>query len=165
MFKLVSPVFHHESEIPPLFTGEGQDLSPPLKWIDVPPTAQELVLICEDPDAPSPEPWVHWLIYGIQPSAVNGLPGGIPRALHLEHPVKASQGINSFGNVGYGGPMPPAEHGIHRYFFKLFALDRKMDLKPGLGKPHLLELIQDHIFAETQLVGHFQRTVKRKRAG
>lgn len=163
MFSLSSPAFHSNDTIPRKYTGEGDDLSPPLKWIDVPESAQELAILCEDPDS-GPEPWVHWLIYGISPTRTNGLPEGIPTDKQIERPIEATQGRNSFGRIGYGGPLPPPGRGEHRYFFKLFALDQKLNLRPGMTKDDFFKAINRHVLSEATFMGCYERAVKRKAA-
>lgn len=155
-FLLKSSALADGQEIPRQYTGEGKDISPPLEWSGVPINTQEFALICEDPDAPRPEPWVHWLIYQI-PHGVTTLPEGIPQKQKLEHPVSALQGINSFDKIGYNGPMPPPGHGWHRYFFKLFALDVSLKLHPAAKKEELLKAMEGHIVGKTQIFGRFKR--------
>jgi Raf kinase inhibitor-like YbhB/YbcL family protein len=164
MFKLLSPAFQKDEEIPSKYTGEGEDYSPPLKWMDVPSGTKELVLVCDDPDAPASEPWVHWIVYGLSPTATNGLAENLPKDKSLSHPLRAIQGRNSFGEIGYMGPMPPMGHGIHRYFFKLYALDVQTNLDPGLTKSEILPSIQGHVIGETQLMGKYERSSRVKRA-
>jgi Raf kinase inhibitor-like YbhB/YbcL family protein len=161
--KLTSPAFDQGATIPAKYTGEGDDISPPLAWSELPEGTQELALICDDPDAPSrenpgPEPWVHWVIYRI-PADADGLPEGVPRQKRLDKPAGAVQGANSFSggtDIGYGGPMPPAGSGPHRYFFKLYALDTKLDLEPGLSKDELLEAMKGHELAKGELMGTYE---------
>jgi Raf kinase inhibitor-like YbhB/YbcL family protein len=154
--ELTSPAFEDGQPIPEQYTGEGKDVSPALKWSNPPEGTEEFALICEDPDAPREEPWVHWVIYGI-PKAAQGLPAEMPEKEQL--PEGKLQGVNSFGEgqVGYGGPMPPEGHGPHRYIFTLYALDSKLDLKPGLSKQELLRAIDGHAVAETTLTGTYER--------
>lgn len=157
--QLTSAAISEGKPIPRKYTGEGVDVSPPLAWSNVPEGTKELALLCDDPDAPRPEPWVHWVLYKLPPAA-RGLPEGIPREARLQEPAGALQGKNSWPegeNTGYLGPMPPPGHGVHRYFFKIFALDTTLDVKPGLDKDGLLRAMQDHILAEGQLMGTYQR--------
>ncbi|MBC7692879.1 MAG: YbhB/YbcL family Raf kinase inhibitor-like protein [Methylotenera sp.] len=156
-FKLSSPAFENGQEIGKEFSGEGSDISPPLKWSQIPGGTQEFVLICEDPDAPgASEPFVHWLIYNISPS-ISQLPKGISPQERLDLPIRADQGTNSFHKVGYGGPMPPVGHGWHRYIFRLFALDAELGIAPGANKMQLLEAMKGHILAEAECMGRYQR--------
>jgi len=154
--ELTSPAFEDGKGIPTQYTGEGKDLSPALKWSGVPEGTKELALICEDPDAPRDEPFVHWVIYSI-PKAAQGLPAAVPQKEEL--PEGKLQGVNSFGDgqLGYGGPMPPEGHGPHRYIFSLYALDSKLDLKAGLTRDELLKAIEGHVLGETKLTGIYER--------
>jgi Raf kinase inhibitor-like YbhB/YbcL family protein len=162
---LTSPQFHDGDFIPARFTGVGQNISPPLRWSGLPKNTLELALICDDPDAPGPQPWVHWVIYQISPIGNKELPPGVLQKPTVVQPLSAVQGVNSFGDYGYGGPLPPIGHGTHRYFFKLYALSQKINLKPGLNKEQLLEKISPHVIAETQLMGRFERVQSTARAG
>lgn len=159
-FTLTSPAFQHNHPIPPKYTGEGQDVSPPLNWSGLPQGTVELALICDDPDAPRPEPWVHWLIWNI-PAQATGLPEAIPRQAQVQLPGLGTlrQGANSWpsDNLGYRGPFPPRGHGVHHYHFRLYALDTKLDLAPGATKDQLLAAMKGHILAETVLTGTYQR--------
>ncbi len=157
--KLTSPAFEPGQPIPKRYTGEGADVSPPLEWSNVPEGTQEFALICDDPDAPTPEPWVHWVIYKI-PADVTKLPEGIAKTPKLSVPPGALQGKNSWPSgqtIGYRGPMPPPGHGRHRYYFRLYALDKKLDLQPGLTKKQLLEAMKGHILGEGELMGTYER--------
>jgi Raf kinase inhibitor-like YbhB/YbcL family protein len=155
-FKLISSSFDAGDPIPEANARDGKDASPALSWEGVPPGTQSLVLICQDPDAPRPEPWVHWLLYEIPPS-VTKLPEGIPARERLQLPPGALQGRNSWNEIGYGGPQPPPGHGWHRYYFKLFALDKRLDLPPGVGKSELEHAMEGHLLGETSVMGRFQR--------
>ncbi len=158
--KLTSTAFRPSATIPRKFTGEGDDVSPPLAWEGMPAGTKEFALICDDPDAPSPEPWVHWVIYGI-PADVHALPEGVKSSEpELKRPVVARQGKNSFGSgatIGYRGPMPPPGHGVHHYHFKLYSLDTRLDLAPGSKKDQLLDAMKGHVLAEAELVGTYER--------
>ena len=157
--ELTSTSFTEGQRIPVKFTGEGDDVSPAFAWKGVPAGTEELALICDDPDAPRPEPWVHWVIYKI-PAGTTGLPEGVPQTARLSEPKGALQGKNSWPsgqNTGYRGPMPPPGHGRHRYFFRLYALDQKLNVEPGLSKEDLLSAIKDHTLGEGQLMGTYSR--------
>jgi Raf kinase inhibitor-like YbhB/YbcL family protein len=151
--QVTSPAFKEGEVIPRDNTCEGKDLSPALQWGKVPDGTKGLALICDDPDAPVGT-WVHWVIYGI-PADATGLPAGVPTDKELE--TGAKQGTNDFKNIGYGGPCPPKGHGFHRYFFKLYALDAELALKPGATKKDLEAAMKGHILAEGQLIGKYQR--------
>ncbi|HEX8961646.1 MAG TPA: YbhB/YbcL family Raf kinase inhibitor-like protein [Rhodocyclaceae bacterium] len=150
---LTSPAFVHQAEIPAKYTCEGSDISPPLAWAGVPPGAQSLALIVDDPDAPDPAApqrvWVHWVLYNMPPSA-KGLAEAV-RAL----PPGTLEGLSDWRRTGYGGPCPPI--GRHRYFFKLYALDAML---PDLGKPTKAALEQamtGHVLAQAEIVGTYQK--------
>jgi Raf kinase inhibitor-like YbhB/YbcL family protein len=159
-FTLTSTAFKDGEPIPKKYSGEGEDVSPPLAWKDVPAGTQEFALICDDPDARSKNPWVHWVIYGIGPE-VRALPENLTSNVgELSEPLAARQGENFFdeGNtIGWRGPMPPAGRGTHHYNFKLYALDQRLDLPPKATKPQLLEAMQGHILAEALLIGTYER--------
>jgi hypothetical protein len=150
-----SPAFGNGEAIPRKFTGEGADVSPALQWSGVPAGAASIALICDDPDAPIAEPFVHWVIFNL-PADTKGLPEGVPANPTVDAP-SAMQGENFFGNVGYGGPMPPEGHGTHHYHFKIYALDARLDLEPGAGKPEVLAAMEGHILDEGELVGTYER--------
>lgn len=159
--KLESPAFAHMSPIPKDHTEDGKDISPELRWSDPPAGTREFALICDDPDAPSPrrpapQPWVHWVIYGI-PADVRELPAGIPRQEKLEKPAGARQGKNSWGTIGYRGPAPPRGSGRHRYVFTLYALDQAVALGPGATKTELLKAMEGHILATAEWIGTYER--------
>jgi Raf kinase inhibitor-like YbhB/YbcL family protein len=156
--EVTSTAFAHGQPIPQKYSGEGADVSPPISWSGLPEGTQELVLICDDPDAPTAEPWVHWVIYKI-PITMAELPEGIESRARLKQPAGVLQGKNSWPsqNVGYRGPLPPPGHGTHRYFFKLYALEAKLVISPGMDKKGLLEEIKGHVLGEGQLMGTYQR--------
>ena len=153
---ITSPVFTPGGEIPTRYTCEGDDISPPLAWSTPPSGTQSLALIVDDPDAPDPKApkmtWVHWVLYNLPPSA-DGLPeGAAARAL----PAGIREGLNDWKRSGYGGPCPPV--GRHRYFHKLYALDRVL---PDLGRPSKVALeraMQGHILARAELLGTYAKT-------
>jgi len=149
--KLISSAFREGGLIPPNYTCDGIDMSPPLEWIDLPPATISLTLMCDDPDAPGGD-WVHWLVYNI-PANVRGLKENIGRDKQLAN--GALQGLTDFRRIGYNGPCPPS--GIHRYMFRLLALDCLLDLKPGTSKPRLIAAMEGHVIAECQLTGRYQR--------
>ncbi|MBN1345117.1 MAG: YbhB/YbcL family Raf kinase inhibitor-like protein [Phycisphaerae bacterium] len=154
--RIESEAFGANLAIPKKYSGQGQDVSPPLRWSDLPPGAKQLALIVDDPDAPRAEPWVHWVIYNIS-AETNHLPEGVDKTKQPAAPAGALQGKNSWRKIGYGGPMPPPGHGVHHYHFKLYALDAPMDLKPGLTRDGLLKAIRGHILAQGELIGTYQR--------
>jgi Raf kinase inhibitor-like YbhB/YbcL family protein len=122
----------------------------------LPAGARELALIVDDPDAPSKEPWVHWVLYNL-PATKSELSEGIAPAVHVQVAPGAVQGKNSWNSVGYRGPAPPKGHGTHHYYFKLYALDDALGLPAGLDKAGLLKKIEGHVIAQAQLMGTYQR--------
>jgi Raf kinase inhibitor-like YbhB/YbcL family protein len=156
--QVTSTAFDAGAPIPRKHTGEGEDLSPPLAWSGVPDGAVELALIMDDPDAPRPEPWVHWVLAKI-PADATGLPEGVPRVERPDVPRGAIQGVNSWTSdrIGYRGPMPPEGHGTHHYHFMLYALDRALDVSSGVTKEDLLGGMAGHILAQGELIGTYER--------
>jgi Raf kinase inhibitor-like YbhB/YbcL family protein len=143
-----SSAFEAGATIPKKHTGEGQDVSPPLRWNSLPQGTREIAIICDDPDAPTQKPFVHWVIYKI-PADQQGLPeDGIEGAL---------EGMNDFGRRGYDGCMPPQGHGVHHYHFKVYALDAELDAPVGLSKDELLAAVGGSILDEGELVGTYER--------
>jgi Raf kinase inhibitor-like YbhB/YbcL family protein len=150
--KLSSPAFSNGQPIPRKYACDDSDLSPPLNWSNVPESAKSLALICDDPDAPAGT-WVHWVLYGL-PANANQLPERVPATETLSN--GARQGVNDFGRLGYGGPCPPPGK-LHRYFFRLYALDQDLNLPPRATQAQIVAAIQGHILAEGQLMGTYQR--------
>lgn len=146
-----SSAFSQGTSIPTRYTCDGQDISPPLDWRGLPDGSVSLALIVEDPDAPGGN-WVHWLAFNI-PASTTGLPEGLPVAGPI--PGGGIQGNNSWRRTGYGGPCPPS--GMHRYFFKLYALDSALTLEPGITKLQLERAMAGHVLAWGQLMGTFSR--------
>jgi Raf kinase inhibitor-like YbhB/YbcL family protein len=151
-----SPAFSHNEPVTRKHTGDGEDVSPALAWSGVPDGTKELALIMDDPDAPTPQPWVHWVIYKLPPTLA-GLPEGVAASPTLTEPAGVMQGKNSWGTVGYRGPAPPPGHGVHHYHFKLYALDAELDAQPGLNQGQLLSKMKGHVIADGELVGTYQR--------
>jgi Raf kinase inhibitor-like YbhB/YbcL family protein len=149
---LTSSAFDDGGPIPAKHTGDAEDVSPALSWIDAPGKTESFALICHDPDAPLVKPgtygFVHWALYGI-PGTVTELPEGVEDYV---------RGMNDFGEAGYGGPMPPEGHGTHHYFFWLLALDANPDLPPGLTMWELLEKIEPGVIGMNRLVGTYIRS-------
>lgn len=149
--KITSAAFSDNGMMPPKYTCDGENISPPLKWEGVPEKARTLALIADDPDAPNGT-WTHWVLFNLSASA-RELPENI---LPEKQPASvASQGTNDFKKIGYGGPCPPG--GTHRYFFKLYALDAELKLDAGATKDELLKAMEGHILAEGQLVGKYEK--------
>jgi Raf kinase inhibitor-like YbhB/YbcL family protein len=151
-----SSAFGPNQPIPRKYTADGQNVSPPLSWSGVPAGTQELAMIVDDPDAPRPQPWVHWVIYSM-PANATGLPEGVPPSQRVPDPPGTVQGKNTWGKTGYGGPEPPKGHGVHHYHFKVYALDTRLSLSAGLEKDKLLESMKGHVLTEGELVGTYER--------
>jgi Raf kinase inhibitor-like YbhB/YbcL family protein len=149
--KITSSAFEDGGMIPVQYTCDGKDISPPLTWDNVPDGAQSIALICDDPDAPMGT-WVHWVLFNL-PADIRELTENIPPDDILQN--GARHGKNDFRNLGYGGPCPPG--GTHRYYFKIYALDRVIDLSAGTTKPRLLKEMDGHVLAEGQLMGRYKR--------
>lgn len=153
---MTSTAFNANETIPVQYTGDGENISPPLAWSNVPDSAAELALIVDDPDAPTDEPFVHWVIYKI-PAGTEALPENVPHDPELTEPAGALQGENGFGNLGYRGPAPPPRGGPHRYFFKLYALNEALEVQSGMTKGQLLDAMEGKVLATAELVGNYER--------
>lgn len=153
---LTSPACRDGEPLPQKYSQEGENVSPPLEWSGLPEGTRELALICDDPDAPRPDPWVHWVIYKLSPQ-LGGLPEGVPPVDEPPTPKGSLQGPNTGGSVGYSGPHPPPGHGVHHYHFKLYALDQELEPRPGLAKDELLLAVEEHVLGEGLLVGTYER--------
>lgn len=150
--ELTSPVFGSGEWIPRKYTCDGADVSPPLQWNDAPQATQSFALICDDPDAPVGT-WVHWVIFDLPGTSSRLAEGVLPDAELVDG---SKQGRNSWGRLSYGGPCPPS--GTHRYFFKLYALDRMLALDPGATSKQLAGAMEDHILAKAGLMGRYSRS-------
>ena len=147
-FTLTSAAFADGGTLDPSFTADEEDaVAPPLEWTAPPAGTQELVLIVEDPDAPSPEPFCHWLVWGLPPHKGQILEGETPPRV----------GKNSFGNSEWLLPDPPTGHDSHDYVFQLFAVDLPLTLMPGAKREELLEAIDGHVLAVALLTGTYKR--------
>jgi Raf kinase inhibitor-like YbhB/YbcL family protein len=148
---ITSSSFAAGEMIPPTYTCDGKDLSPPLQWSGAPPETRSFALISDDPDAPGGT-WVHWVVWNI-PASVNSLE---ENQLKKESPPGgARQGTNDFRRVGYGGPCPPS--GTHRYYFRLYALNLVLDLPGTTTKAQLEKAMKGHILAQAELMGKYRR--------
>jgi Raf kinase inhibitor-like YbhB/YbcL family protein len=149
---LSSPSFSNGGDIAKKFTCDGADTSPQLSWTDPPAGTKSFALLVDDPDAPVGN-WNHWTLWNL-PSSARGLPEDMSKDARL--PDGSQQGLNDFHRTGYNGPCPPPGK-PHRYYFKLFALDAKLDLKAGASKPELEAAIKGHILAQAESMGRFGR--------
>jgi len=149
---LTSPSFSEGGAIPKRHSGEGDNLSPSLSWSGLPPSTKSIVLLVEDPDAPSGT-FVHWILFNI-PSGVNRLPEGLPETPDL--PGIGRQGENDARTTGYFGPYPPPGK-PHRYFFKIFVLDRMLELPAGCTSPQLQKAMRECVLDTGSLMGTYRR--------
>ena len=154
--KITSAAFAANGAIPAKHTCDGEDLSPALAWSGVPEETESLALIMDDPDAP-PGTWVHWVLYDL-PADASVLPEGLAKKERLDSGAAhgACWGVKSFSRVGYHGPCPPPGS-AHRYYFKLYALDKRLGLAPRATKAEVLKAMEGHVLAEGQLIGTYQR--------
>jgi len=150
---LTSPAFRSGGPIPQDYTADGRNVSPPLSWGDLPPGTKSLALIVEDPDAPRGT-FAHWVAYDL-PAESRELGEGVPAQATLANGTV--QGTNDFGKAGYGGPSPPPGK-PHHYFFRLFALDRPIDLPPGATREQLLVKKEGHVLGHGELMGTYGRS-------
>jgi len=141
--RITSPVFQNRGIIPAKYTCDGVNVNPPLSIEDIPEGTRSLVLIVDDPDAPM-ETWDHWIVWNIPP--VEKIE---------ENSVPGIEGLNDFNKHSYGGPSPPS--GTHRYFFKVYALDTKLDLNRNSRKEDVERAIEGHILAKGEIVGLYRR--------
>jgi len=149
---IYSSAFKENEMIPPKYTCDGENISPPLSWSGASQNTKSFALVVDDPDAPMGI-WVHWVVYNI-PASVTSFDENIPPIENLEN--GALQGMNDFHKKGYGGPCPPS--GIHRYFFKIYALDKIISLSSGATKTQLEKAMDGHIIAKGELIGKYSRS-------
>ncbi len=150
-FQLFSEAFNNEEFIPTEFSCEGADSSPVLKWENAPDKTKSYALTCVDPDAPMGD-WIHWIAWNI-PSDWKSMPSNV----NYEDQTHFTQGTNSWGRTGYGGPCPPVGHGPHRYYFTLYALDKELSLDSSTQINELLQTIESHILGKAVLMGKYER--------
>ena len=150
--QLKSSDFASGDNIPKQFTCEGADISPALSWNDPPSGTKSLALIVDDPDAPVGN-WVHWVVYNL-PATLRALPQNFAKAEQASDGTR--QGLNDFKKIGYNGPCPPAGK-PHRYFFKLYALDTKLNLNSRASKKELEAAMEGHILAQGAYMGRYAR--------
>jgi Raf kinase inhibitor-like YbhB/YbcL family protein len=152
--RIASSAFHHGAHIPTKYTGDGEDVSPPLAWDQAPTDTKQFALICDDPDAPTAQPWVHWVLYLI-PAKISALPEGMTSS-----PQLGLEGQNSWRDgktIGYRGPAPPPGHGVHHYHFRLYALGTELSLPTAADKQTVLNAMDGHILAACELIGTYER--------
>jgi len=150
--QLASAVFHQGAEIPSYYTSEGENVSPELSWSDAPANTKSFVLVMHDPDAPRPGGFTHWVLYNI-PAITLHVEDKVPNQESV--PGLGIQGKNDSGRIGYIGPAPPS--GAHRYFFRLFAIDKMLELAPGATHKEVSAAIKGHILAQAELMGTYEK--------
>jgi Raf kinase inhibitor-like YbhB/YbcL family protein len=154
---VTSPAFTHGQPLPVDYTADGKNISPPLTWSNLPAGTKEIAVIHEDPTAPTPQPFVHWIVYKI-PAAAKGLPenisaeGAMPQDL-----TGAVQGTSGFRRVGYRGPAPPKPGRVHEYHFIVYALSEPLEAQAGLTKTQLLEAMKGKIIGQGEIIGTYER--------
>lgn len=148
----IESVFESQQSIPVKYTCDGENISPPLKFLNIPDQTISLVLIVDDPDAPMGT-FDHWIVWNISPHVTELKEGAKELTKHSPPPI---QGENGFGNIFYGGPCPPPGK-PHRYYFKLFAIDKMLTLKEGSSKHEVETAIKGHVLAQAVLIGLYQR--------
>jgi len=151
-----STAFVEGGAIPRRYAGDGDDVSPALSWSRVPDRTRSVAVLCEDPDAPFPSPFVHWLVHGL-PAMVHSLPEGVGKSATVPGVPAAHQGSNSGHDTGYMGPMPPPGHGVHHYYFQVFALDAALDLDESPTRDELVRAMRGHVLASGSLIGTYVR--------
>ncbi|HKW18742.1 MAG TPA: YbhB/YbcL family Raf kinase inhibitor-like protein [Terriglobales bacterium] len=153
---LTSSAFQQGGEIPSYHTSDGENVSPELSWQDAPAQTRSFALIVHDPDAPMPGGFTHWIVYNI-PSDTQHVQENVP----AEEQVAAlgMQGKNDSGKIGYTGPAPPS--GTHRYFFRLYALDKMIDVGPGATHKEIAAATKGHILAQSELMGTYEKKSQR----
>lgn len=143
--EILSPAFEESQPIPKKYSCEGENVSPPLNFGDIPVGTKSLALIVEDPDAPNGT-FDHWVVWNLDPVD----------ELDEDTSIRMNQGENGFGVTEYKGPCPPAGKS-HRYYFKVYALDMKLDLQDGASKDELLNAMEGHIIGNAKLMGTYKR--------
>ena len=154
--QLTTIAFQQGSEIPRQYTSDGENVSPEISWRDAPSATKSFVLIMHDPDAPRSGGFTHWVLYDI-PSKTGHIEENIPNKEHITG--SGVHGKNDAGRLGYVGPAPPS--GTHRYFFRLFALDKMLDLAPGATHKQVSAAIKGHILAQAELMGTYEKKTER----
>ena len=154
-----SSILKEGQPIPKDYTADGKNVSPPISWSGLPAGTRELALICEDPIAPTPQPFVHWVVYKI-PATAKGLPEGMPIDDTTQMPAELAgtiQGLSGFRRPIWRGPAPPKPGVAHQYHFIVYALDAPLEVQPGLNKTQLLEAMKGHIIGQGELVATYTR--------
>jgi Raf kinase inhibitor-like YbhB/YbcL family protein len=156
---VTSPAFKHGEPLPVDYTADGKNVSPPLTWSGLPAGTRGVAVIHEDPTAPTPQPFVHWVIYKI-PATAKGLPENISADPATPMPAElagAVQGVSGFRRPGYRGPAPPKPGRVHEYHFIVYALGEPLQVEAGLTKAQLLEAMKGKIIGQGEIVGTYER--------
>jgi Raf kinase inhibitor-like YbhB/YbcL family protein len=154
-----SPVLKQGQPMPVDYTSDGRNISPPIAWSNLPAATKELALICEDPIAPTPQPFVHWVVYKI-PATAKGLPENMPAdaATPMPPDLKGTiQGLSGFRRPTWRGPAPPKPGVAHQYHFIVYALDAPLEVAEGLNKSQLLEAMKGHIIGQGEIMATYER--------
>ena len=154
-----STAFDHHGMVPLAYSAYGDNTVPQISWSNLPEGTEQLALVMDDPSAPTPQPFVHWVAYNI-PADANELPEGLSKDAQITGvPALAGMinGVNGARMTGYFGPRPPADGKLHAYHFRIYALDSALELPEGLNKAQLLEAIDGHILATGMLMGHYEQ--------
>lgn len=146
--RIESAAFTNDGAMDDRYSKYHDNVVPPLRWSGLPDGTRQLALVCHDPDAPLPQGWTHWVVYDIAPGVTEIPEGGA---------APGAEGVNDFGESGWGGPMPPPGHGTHHYYFWLYALDTEIDAEPGLTRAQLLERIDGHVLEQARLIGTYEK--------
>jgi len=158
-FDVSSNAFPNHGTVPLKYTAYGDNISPELSWTGLPEGTQQIALVMDDPVAPTPEPFSHWVAYNI-PATATGLPENLSKETRVTN-VPALEGmingVNGIRQTGYFGPRPPVDGKDHAYHFWVYALDTKLDLPEGLNKQQLQDAIREHIIGVGMLMGHYER--------
>lgn len=148
MMQVKSEAFDAEKAIPRKYSQENGNVSPPLTWQGAPANTREFAIICEDPDTPGYQPWIHWLVWGIPGDRTSVREGDVS---------SFKEGKNSNGRTEYSGPLPPPGYGEHHYHFRVFALDQHVGLEVGANRDDLLKAMEGHVIDQGDLVGIYRR--------
>lgn len=150
-----SPAFQAGGPLPKRYTMEGENLSPPVIWIGLPPETEEVVLICEDPNSPSQEAFVHWIVHGLRPDQI--IPEGVEHGVAPPELEGAFQGKNSKGEIGYTGAMPPRGHGLHHYHFQVFAINKRLNITEPIDRDSLVRAMAGYAIGCGVFIGTYER--------
>lgn len=152
-----SSAFDHHGTVPLAYTAYGDNTVPSISWSELPAGTQQLALVMDDPIAPTPQPFVHWVAYNI-PVDAEGLPEGLTRdaEVNVAGLEGMINGLNGLRQTGYFGPRPPKDGKLHAYHFRIYALDSELNLPAGLNKAELMSAIEGHVLATGMLMGHYE---------